>query len=245
MSFLNESDGEVLRRFLELLNDAQASIAQHTSAQFRRLDIDLSRVTTTAPLIDNTKGYGLVFPAFGAVSGAALTVVVDGIAVTMLPGSSIRTPFQRLEIFNTALAASTGVCSLYVLSQPSTMLELGDLQSGSLYVSSRTGLTSNVTTDIPTLATDGVVLAGRGARAVVAAQVGQTITSGTGVWWLYDDLAGLWAESVVQIDLSRTTARRAVACPDEFNTVGRGRAFLELRSVIVSAGTLSVNLFTN
>jgi hypothetical protein len=245
MSSINPSSVETMRALLELLEAAQLSVAQNTSVQFRRLDFDTSRYTTTAPLVDNTKGFGLVFPAFGAPNGAVLTVVVDGVSVTMLPGSSFNTPFQRLEVYNTAGGVTAGVATLYILTQPTTRLSLGDLQSGYSAGAQRTGIAANITTDLPSLVTDGVPLSGRGARAVVSAQVGQTITGGTGVWWLYDDLSGLWAESAVQVDLTRATARRAVACPDEFTTVGRGRAWLELRSVTVSGGTLSVSLFTN
>jgi hypothetical protein len=66
------------------------------------------------------------------------------------------------------------------------------------------------------------------------------------LWWLFDDVAGVWAESSVTADLSRATARKAVALPDEFTTVGRGRAFLEIRSGVNSgASTFTVNLFAN
>lgn len=235
-----------MQSLLMLVRQAEGERAQEASLQLRRIDIDLSALTS-APAVQNAKGWGLVFPAFGAPAGASLAVKVDGVELILQPGARLRSPFQRLEVRNAPSGATLGVVTLYVLLEPSTELELGQLGGGSLQGSSAAQLEASAAGNVPTLASQGVSLGGgRGVRAVVVAASGQTITSGTGVWWLYDDLSGVWAESAIQIDLSRTTARRAVALPDEFVTVGRGRAYLECRSVVTSgAGGTTVNLYAN
>lgn len=140
-------------------------------------------------------------PAYAQPAGASLLVVVDGVPFPFQSGAKLKSPFQRIEVFNTSSGANSGSARFFVVTQPDCDVDFGALGDGNLQAASYTAA-HNVTTNIPTLVTEGVSLAnGKGARAVVSVGAGQTITSGTGVWWLYDDLTGLWAESVVQVDL--------------------------------------------
>lgn len=244
---LNPSRVEDLTALLRLVEQARYAIAQEHTAAISVMDVDLTVPTLTVPFVKALRGYGLVMPAFGQPAGASLDVRIDGVPVTFQPGAKVLTPFQRIEVFNTVSGANTGTARFYILTQPFADVQLGQLGSGNLQATAYAAV-YNSTVTIPTLATDGVSLVnGHGVRAVVAAPAGQTITSGLGVWWLFDDITGLWAESLIQQDLARTTVRRAVAVPDEFVQVGRGRAYLEVRSLIHSggAGNGTVSLFGN
>lgn len=242
---MNPSRIEDVKQFLVLLEQARGTIAQERLVQVRSVPIPLAAITTTTPYAQALRGYGLIMPSFGQPAGAALRVKVDGVEIDFQPGAKLLSPFQRCEVFNTASGANAGSALLYVLDSPDADLELGALTGGNAQAASRTAA-HNVTSDIPTLPTDGVLLGGRGVRAIVSSPAASTITSGTGVWWLYDDITGIWAESPVQVDLARTTARRGVSTGDEFTTVARGRAFLEIRSGVNSAaGVFTVNTFGN
>lgn len=234
---------ETLQTFLRLLDQARAGEVQEETARFRRVDLELANLATPAPY--NARGWGLVFPVFGQATGAALVVSLDGVEVTIQPGAELRTPFQRMEVRRAGSSSSSGAVVLLVLTHPDSRANLG-LPANAGSGEAQYSAAHNVTNNLPTSASQGVSLANaRGVRAVVAA-VGSTITSGLGVWWLYDDLSQLWAESSIQVDLSRTTARQAVSLPDEFTTVGRGRAFLEVRSGInAGAVAFTVNLYAN
>lgn len=234
---------ETLQTFLRLLDQARAGEVQEETARLRRVDLELANLSTPAPY--NARGWGLVFPVFGQAAGASLVVDLDGVEVTIQPGAELRTPFQRMEVRRAPKSAPAGAVTLLVLTHPDTRANLG-LPAGGGADGAQYAAAHNVTNNLPTSATQGVSLAGaRGVRAVVIA-IGSTITSGLGVWWLYDDLTGVWAESSIAVDLSRTTAREAVALPDEFTTVGRGRAFLEVRSGInPGVVAFTVNLYAN
>lgn len=235
---------ELITTLLQSFDAAKLEELSGASARFRREELDLSSLATSQ-VGRNLRGWGVVVPAFGQPTGAWLEGVMDGVVVQLRPGAIVRTPFQRLELRNLS-GVSAGAFVLYVLTHPSTVLELGDSESGASDYDTYQA-TDNVTTNLPAADTDGVSLANsKGVRAIVKAQTANTIVSGLGVWWLLDPAVGTWAESGIQVDLARTTPREAVACPDEFTTVGRGRAFLELRSVVTTGGAnLNVHLFAN
>lgn len=242
----HKSAAEVMESFLASL---EVAFDLRRGSQFnrvQRVDIDLSSITTTRPLPFNGSAYGIVVPTFNAPAGASVRAVVDGVEVILQPGAKLRTAFQRVEFFNTSQGANIGTLTVYLLLHPMADYFLGEGGAGNLQFATYTA-PHNVTTEVPTLATQGVSLAGgKGARAAISAAGAATITSGTAVWWLYDDVQAKWAESSVTHDMARATARNAIAVPDEFVTVGRGRAFLEIRSGVNSgAGIFTVSLFAN
>lgn len=212
---------------------------------FHGFSVDLSVISTTLG-VPAGKGWGVIFPAVGNAAGAQLTLSLDGQRVDVLPGTMLKTPFQRCEVFRGAASALTGLCKLLILDAPDVDLSLGQVGLAYLQDLGSYSPAYNSTANIPSLATDGVSLAGgKGVRAVVSAPSGATISTGTLVWWLYDDATGRWAESSAQPAV--VTGRRDMAVPDEFVLVGRGRAFLEVRSATHSAGSgaFSCRMFAN
>lgn len=245
---MSELSVERLKALMALLDQARFEYVQGQTLGVRQLQVDLSQVSTTAPKTENVRGYGVVMPMFNQAPGTYLTVAIDGVPIPMMPGARVMSPFQRIEVFNTSSGANAGLANLFIITRPDVWLDLGQLGDGSLQTAPNVSQAYNSAANVPTTVLQGVPLTGgRGVRATVKANGADTITSGLGVWWLWDDVALAWAESPVQIDLSRPTARNFVATGDEFTTVSRGRAFLEVRSLVTSggAGNCTVNMFAN
>lgn len=260
MSPLTIGTPEQLAVFLRQLDQARTLRAQTLTAQFHPYFLDLSQAALIngAKVPYNGSGYGLVMPVNGNPSGAAVTVHLDSQPLLMRPGDRAVTPFQRAEfsIANPTKAlmppetsdeiggATTGQALFYVYTSPDTQLDLGK-RVNNPHANAYTAL-HNSLLNIPALTTDGVSLAnGRGARGFVVAGAGKTLTSGDMVWWMYDENTATWGETGSVISIV-PNGRRNFPVPDEFTLVGRGRAFLEARSVITSDGSATtISLYGN
>lgn len=173
-----------------------------------------------------------------SASDCQLSVRLGNNPVTLVPGTRVKTVFPGgvIESFQ-----GTGQCRLIVFQDPDadiSFFSLGGASTGVRRVADVTQAPSS-TANVPTLDSQGVSIDGaQGLRCILNADLGNTITGGTLVLWLYDVTAGVWAESSVQD--TPPTGRRAVAIADQLVGARTGRAYFEARSVTTSGGGIEV-----
>lgn len=233
------------RAAVPVRQEAKATKSINTRGGFREFIVDLAdaRFTAGVPIVLEGQLFGLIYLVAGSDSTGRISAGFDaGGSVLLQPGSRIDAKASRVTLTRDVTSAASGTARFVILQEPDVRFEeLVTGQSGEGV--QRTQLTAGqtavgVTTNLPTAATDGVdVTDANGIRCIVSADLGQTITGGTVVWWVFDATLGRWAESPVQETLP--TGRRDVATSDSAVGARTGRAFPELRSVTVSGGALN------
>lgn len=163
--------------------------------------------------------------------------LAGGQLVSMRPGCRVRLRFAGGTVESWS---GSGIVSLLVFQDEAADVAYfaADGAGNGLSRTVTTPATSSLL-NIPANPSDGVDLSGaNGARAILVADAGQTVTAALLVWWVFDPALGLWAEGPVQD--SPATGRRAVAGADQLVGVPYGRAFAEARSCTVSSGALTL-----
>lgn len=186
-------------------------------------------------------------PADAWVSIAAVTPASYPVQVTLEGETGIRevyvhSPSRWRVSGRTTLSPQAAVYAM-VASNPELLPEGSDGSGGFAPPASASyGAAQSSTTNIPTLATDGVDVTSRnGVRADITGSGGSNVTAGVLVWWFYDPVVGQWFETPVQDTL--VTGRGRVSSNDFPIGVRTGRMFAELRNATcVNVGSFSVTL---
>jgi hypothetical protein len=206
--------------------------------------IDVSTADANRQILRSSQRvYGLVFSRNGSTPGVVLEVKTSAGTLTFRPGDRLKVKLDELVIYRAAGSLSSGTALLRVLQHEAA--EFTEDTTGAGVDGGRVQYSAahNVTTNTPALPTDGVPIAnGNGLRAIISA--GSNITALLVVWWVYDELAGGWAETETQS--SPPTGRTFSATADQLVGARVGRAFAEVRSSTnAGVGPFTVTLVAN
>lgn len=225
------------------------------------LDLSDARFTSPGYIEYPATGQALVYSIQGSTPGGVLDFDFDGGGQELfcIPGAKLIGPFSRVIIKRNPASITSGSVYLRIINQPDVdYTELARLTPGGVLgnpsgagvgPAGATTQAYNVTTNIPSLATDGLSLQGvSGVRAQVISAAGSTIAGGQLIWWQYDTVTGLWGETDMVDDWAAIprTARRIWFPLDKQVWVPEGRIYPELRSATNSAGAgaFTVRLYT-
>jgi hypothetical protein len=242
MNPLRALDSEIARQALQF-SAAPGNVNQRSSFKELFLELSDARFSSVSPSTGVVeipgKLYGLVYAVNGSDDTGRLVVDFGSGALTIQPGAVIRAESSGVRITRPASSVVQGQAHLIFLLAPEVVYS-ENLGSGAGPGEQRGASVQayNVTTNVPTLATDGVDVTGcDGVRAVIDAGASVSTITATLVWWFYDPAQGAWCETPLQEALAFTTARRYVGSNDYPLGARTGRVFAELRSLTHSGGS--------
>lgn len=187
------------------------------------------------------KVFRVVHALQGSTPGAIVTLDIPGGGlVDLYPGDYFDGPLSEgFQIKRHANSVTSGNARLVLCKQP-------DAKFGNLAQRAGTGgvlervtstQTYNATTNVPTLATDGIAIASDQTLRVLLSgfsMMATAITGGSVRYWFYDNTIGAWFRSMIEYTLPTaafTIGTVRVVLPDEIIGVPYGRFFPELLSV--------------